>query len=299
MNWLDKFKGKGGQPDGRDEDKPRQGRDREAGGTVVRSGAKMGPTIARPGIRFHPNHEITADLQIKSLLGSGGMGEVYLARQRLWDVDVALKIPNDEIVSDPENRHRIVREAEAWTDLGLHPNIAYCYYVQPLGELLLLVIEYVDGGNLRDWIANGRCADLKTGLDLAIQFCHGLEHAHNKGLVHRDIKPENVLLMQDGTLKITDFGIVSKKLASPEALESTGAVRRIVAGVTTAGIGTAEYMAPEQWADQGGIDSRADIFAFGVCLYEMLCGARPYCGDYATAGPSQEAPSPGLMRGKV
>ena len=150
------------------------------------------------------------------------MGEVYLARQRLWDVDVALKVPSDEIVSDPENRHRIVREAEAWTDLGLHPHIAYCYYAQPLGELLLLVIEYVDGGNLREWIADGRCADLKTGLDLAIQFCHGLEHAHKNGLVHRDIKPENILLMKDGTLKITDFGIVRKALADPDIWSRPG-----------------------------------------------------------------------------
>jgi serine/threonine protein kinase len=294
MNWLDKFKGKGGRPDGQGEDKARQEPNREAGGTVVRAGARAGATLAKPGIRFQPNHEVTADLQIKRLLGSGGMGEVYLARQRLWDVDIALKVPSDEIVSDPENRHRIVREAEAWTDLGLHPNIAYCYYAQPLGELLLLVIEYVDGGNLRQWIADGRCADLKTGLDLAIQFCHGLEHAHKKGLVHRDIKPENILLMEDGTLKITDFGIVRKALAGPEMLETTGEVRRVAARMTTAGIGTADYMAPEQWGDQSGIDSRADIFAFGTCLYEMLCGGRPHP---MTAGPRQEAPEPGRMRG--
>ena len=222
------------------------------------------------------------------------MGEVYLARQRQWNVDVAFKVPSDEIVSDSENRHRIVREAEAWTDLGLHPHIAYCYYAQPLGELLLLAIEYVDGGNLREWIADGRCADLKTGLDLAIQFCHGLEHAHKKGLVHRDIKPENVLLMKDGTLKITDFGIVRKALASPDLIESPGVVRQIAAGMTTAGIGTADYMAPEQWGDQSEIDFRADIFAFGICLYEMLCGAKPYP---VTAGPRQEAPDPGRLRG--
>ena len=222
------------------------------------------------------------------------MGEVYLARQRQWDVDVALKVPSDEIVTDTENRHRIVREAEAWTDLGLHPNIAYCYYAQPIGELLLLVIEYVDGGNLRDWIASGRCVDLKSGLDLAIQFCHGLEHAHKKGLVHRDIKPENVLLMKDGTLKITDFGIVRKAIASPETVESRGEMRRVAAGMTMAGIGTEGYMAPEQWGDQSEIDFRADIFAFGICLYEMLCGSRPYP---IAAGPRQEAPDPGRLRG--
>jgi serine/threonine protein kinase len=181
MNWLDKLKGKIGRPDGpppQGEQTPPQPPDRELGGTVLRAGMKSGPTLAESGVRFQPNDEVTADLQIKGLLGSGGMGEVYLARQRLWDVDVAVKVPGYAIVSDPENRHRIVREAEAWTDLGLHPHIAYFHYAQPLGELLLLVIEYVDGGSLRDWIADGRCADLRTGLDLAIQFCHGLEHAH-------------------------------------------------------------------------------------------------------------------------
>src|ERR1035438_9626559 len=91
---------------------PEQPPKRPAGGTVLRAAGAPAPTIAKPGIRFQPNHDVTVDLQIKSLLGSGGMGEVYLARQRLWDVDVALKIPNDEILSDPENRHRIVREAE-------------------------------------------------------------------------------------------------------------------------------------------------------------------------------------------
>lgn len=294
MNWLDKLKGKIEQPPAQGEDKPRQEPERPVRGTVVHWGVRPATTIAKLGQRFEPGHEITADLQIKSLLGSGGMGEVYLARQRMWDVDIALKIPNDEVVSDPENRHRIVREAEAWTDLGLHPNIAYCYYAQPLGELLLLVIEYVDGGNLRDWIADGRCADLKTGLDLAIQFCHGLEHAHKKGLVHRDIKPENVLLMKDGTLKITDFGIVRKTIAGPQTLESTSAVRSIAAGMTTVGIGTADYMAPEQWGEQSEIDHRADIFAFGVCLYEMLCGCRPY--EIAT-GACQPAPDPNMLRG--
>src|SRR5437868_6146652 len=90
---------------------------------------------------------------------------------------VVLKVPNDSILSDGENRHRITKEAEVWTDLGLHPHVAYCYYVHVLSNVPLVVIEYLDGGNLRDWIADGKCADIKAGLDLAIQFCHALEHA--------------------------------------------------------------------------------------------------------------------------
>jgi WD40 repeat protein/serine/threonine protein kinase len=241
--------------------------------------------------------EVAGNLQIKTLLGSGGMGEVYLARQIQWDADIAVKVPNAEIVSDAETRRFIVGEAEAWTKLGLHPHIAYCYYAQQVNELLILVIEYVDGGNLRTWIADGRCADLKTGLDLAIQFCHGLGHAHKQGLVHRDIKPENILLTQDGTLKITDFGIAHKAQTDAGGLEPpAGVANPAVAGLTMAGVGTAEYMPPEQWRDQKQIDVRVDIFAFGACLYEMLCGKLPYPA-MATLGPRLEPPEPGMLRG--
>jgi serine/threonine protein kinase len=120
-------------------------------------------------------------------------------------------------------------------------------------------------GNLQEWIAKGRCADLKVGLDLAIQFCHGLEHAHSQGLIHRDIKPENVLLTREGTLKITDFGM-----------------------------GTYDYMAPEQWVDAHAVDAWADTFAFGVCMYEMFCGRQPYG---LAVGPRQEPPDPRALRG--
>jgi len=225
------------------------------------------------------------------------MGEVYLARQTQWDANIAVKVPKDEIVSDPENRRFISREAEAWTKLGLHPHIAYCYYAQQVDELLLLVVEYVDGGNLRSWIADGRCADLKTGLDLAIQFCHGLEHAHKQGLVHRDIKPENILLTNDGTLKVTDFGIAHRAKARAETPAPAAEMAHSVAEeMTIVGIGTAEYMPPEQWGGEQEIDLRADIFAFGVCLYEMLCGRLPYSAK-ATLGQRLEPPEPDVLLG--
>ena len=296
MNWLEKLGGKKTPPDAL-ASRPEQPSSPHAGGTVLRFAAKPAPTIAKAGPRFEPNTEIAGNLQIKTLLGSGGMGEVYLARQTQWDADIAVKVPNAEIVSDSETRRFIVGEAEAWTKLGLHPHIAYCYYAQQVNELLLLVIEYVDGGNLRTWIADGRCADLKTGLDLAIQFCHGLGHAHKQGLVHRDIKPENILLTQDGTLKITDFGIVHKARTGEEKPgPGAGAAVPAAAGITVAGVGTAEYMLPEQWSDQREIDFRVDIFAFGVCLYEILCGRLPYPA-MATLGPRLEPPEPGMLRG--
>ena len=296
MNWLEKLGGKKTPPDAL-ASRPEQPPSPHAGGTVLRSAAKPASTIAKTGPRFEPGTKVAGNLQIKSLLGSGGMGEVYLARQTQWEADIAVKVPNAEIVSDPENWRFIVGEAEAWTKLGLHPHIAYCYYAQQVDELLLLVIEYVDGGNLRSWIADGRCVDLKTGLDLAIQFCHGLEHAHKQGLVHRDIKPENILLTRDGTLKITDFGIAHKTLTGAGGLEPPAAVANpAVAGMTMAGVGTAEYMPPEQWGEQKEIDLRVDIFAFGVCLYEMLCGRPPYPA-MATLGPRLEPPEPGMLRG--
>ncbi|MGA3210583.1 MAG: protein kinase, partial [Terriglobales bacterium] len=278
----------------------------QAGGHVVQSGERPAPanapsaTLVKPFVpqpleRFKPGDVVADNLQIKKLLGCGGMGEVWLARQTQWDSDVAVKIPSGEILADSENRHRIAREAEAWIELGLHPHIAYCHYAQSFEQLLLLVIEYVNGGSLREWVADGRCSDLKTGLNLALQFCHGLERAHSRGLVHRDIKPENVLLTEDGTLKITDFGIVRKALSRTGGAESVAGVPQgAVAGLTMAAIGTEEYMAPEQWASPQAVDHRADIFAFGVCLYEMLCGRRPYG---KAIGPRQEAPEPGALRG--
>jgi WD40 repeat protein len=223
------------------------------------------------------------------------MGVVYLAHHESWNLDVALKVPKQEILANPQHRHRITVEAEAWTELGLHPHIAYCYYVHPLDGILMLVIEYLNGGNLRDWITEGRCADLKAGLDLAIQFCHGLEHAHSRGMIHRDIKPENILLNADGMLKVTDFGIVRLGEGATEGCGG-GSVPVAAAGRadTVGAIGTYDYMAPEQFRSAHEVDPRTDIFAFGVCLYEMLCGRRPY---RMAAGARQETPEPAQLRG--
>jgi serine/threonine protein kinase len=229
---------------------------------VVRDRGQAAPAGAKPaGARIEAGAVVAGNLQFTRRLGRGGMGEVWLARQTQWDADVAVKIPTAEILADAAHRHRIVREAEAWTELGLHPHIAYCHYAQPLDDLLLLVVEYVDGGNLREWIADGRCAGLRTGLNLAIQFCHGLERAHALGLVHRDIKPENVLMSRDGTLKITDFGIVRKALGVVEA--AGVGPRSTAAGMTMVAIGTEDHMAPEQWGDRqpAGVVDPGDVLA--------------------------------------
>jgi len=303
MSWLKRFSNRkpetGGiqppvSPSGSEMKRAMRVETPEAGGTRVRA---SGITLETHVPRFSIGDRIADTYEVKRII-EGGMGIVYVCYHERWKVDLAVKIPKEEFLADPDTAPRIEREAEAWTELGLHPHIAYCYYVHPLDGVPLIVIEYLDGGNLREWIAAGRCADLKVGLDLAIQFCHGLEHAHSRGMIHRDIKPENILLSQDGTLKITDFGIVrvggAREAASPTVQASdTGKAAR-AAAMTADAIGTYEYMSPEQWVDAHDVDERSDIFAFGLCLYEMFCGRRPY--GLAT-GPRQKAPEPRALRG--
>lgn len=248
----------------------------------------------RAALPFAVGDCIAKTYRVRDII-EGGMATVYVCHHEGWQIDLVVKVPNTEILADPNCRSRILVEAEAWTDLGLHPHIAYCYYVHQIEGIPLLVIEYLDGGNLRQWISDGMGADLRAGMDLAIQLCHGLEHAHARGMIHRDIKPENVLLASDGTLKITDFGIVrirgvrTGSVVGPAAPVSNGGGLPEREEGNVGAIGTDEYMAPEQWFDSSKVDVRADIFAFGICLYEMFSGRRPYG---KAVGPRQEAPTP-------
>ena len=135
---------------------------------------------------------------------------------------------------------------------GPASNIAYCYYVRNIEDVPHIVVEYVDGGNLREWIADGKCVDYKINLDLALQFCHGMEWAHKDGMIHRDIKPENVLMTKDGLLKITDFGLVrGGDGAMAGAGQKAEAAQTGDANLTMVGdfMGSAGYMAPEQAAN--------------------------------------------------
>ena len=225
---------------------------------------------------------------------SGGMGHVYMAKHKKWQVKLAIKSPNEMMLSDRKLYTRILREANSWIEMGLHPNIAYCYYVRNIEYVPHIVVEYVEGGNLRQWIENGKCIDYCVNLDLAIQFCHGMEYAHSKGMIHRDIKPENILMTQDGILKITDFGLVKGDEISRNPVG--GDQREAGHGLTTLGthMGTEGYMAPEQAESAHDVDERADIFSFGVCLYEMFCGNKPYNTTY---GPMQQPPAPAELSG--
>ena len=208
-------------------------------------------------------------------LGQGTFGEVFLCRHPAWNIEVAVKLPNEKALKDPRTLPDLEYEAEEWTGLGLHPFITYCYHVHPIEGMPLLVVEYVPGGTLRDRIESASAvSDFRGNLDLAIQLCHALEHAHGKGLIHRDLKPENVLISAAGHTKLTDFGIARRGVVEGEY----GAI----GGVAQSGFaGTPDYMAPEQSIPGARIDGRADLYALGACLYELFCFALPYSGRAA------------------
>jgi WD40 repeat protein/serine/threonine protein kinase len=240
---------------------------------------------------WEPGDVILDTYEVEDMI-PGGMGYVYIANHNKWKVKLAIKSPNEMMLSDRDFFARILREANSWIELGLHPNIAYCYYVRNIDNVPHIIVEYVDGGNLRQWIEDGKCVDYRVNLDLAIQFCHGMEHAHAKGMIHRDIKPENVLMTKDGTLKITDFGLVrtEQSILTQDNIDKPK-IQADSPNLTQLGtfMGTLGYMAPEQAESASKVDERADIFSFGVCLYEMFCGNKPYGATY---GKKQDAPDP-------
>jgi WD40 repeat protein len=234
------------------------------------------PTLAKEPVQkettvWKPGDVILEHYDVERVITSGGMGTVYITNHRNWKVKVAIKSPNEEMLSHPSLFQRVITEAEAWTELGLHPNIAYCYFVRNIGEIPHIFVEYVDGGNLRDWIEEGRCADLKTGLDFAIQFCHGMAHAHSKGMIHRDIKPGNILMTKDGTLKVTDFGIA--RVGNDK--EGDLSLRTKDTTKTVGFMGTEPYASHEQLKDAHSVGPESDVYSFGVCLWEMFLGRRP------------------------
>ncbi len=139
---------------------------------------------------------------------SGAMGKVYIVEHLTWGVWMAIKAPRPEVWADKEGIKRILREANGWIRLGVHPNIASCYFVKAIAKIPHIFIEFVAGGTLEDWINRGRCRDMRTALSLAIQFCNGMEYTHSKGIIHRDIKPQNILISKESLVKITDFGIL-------------------------------------------------------------------------------------------
>jgi hypothetical protein len=196
------------------------------------------------------------------LLGVGGMGSVFRVRDRRHARDVAVKVLSRELASDPAFEERFNREARALGQLD-HPNIVRVFDSGRSGPWLFLVMEYVDGVDLRRWLDLGGFTS-EAALALLPSLCEALRHAHERGIVHRDIKPENILIDEEGVVKLADFGLV--KIAG----EADWGVTR-----TNQALGTVHYMAPEQLDGASDVDHRADIFSLGVVVYEMLTGQLP------------------------
>jgi serine/threonine-protein kinase len=213
--------------------------------------------------------------EIVGQLGAGGMGEVYRAKDTTLNRDVAIKVLPPLFANDPDRLARFTREAQTLAALN-HPHIAAIYGVEQSGAMRALVMELVDGEDLSAIIARGPMP-LAEALPVAKQIAEALEAAHEQGIIHRDLKPANIKVRPDGTVKVLDFGLAKAMdpagTSSADAMNSpTLTMRGTQMGMV---IGTAAYMAPEQ-AKGRAVDKRADIWAFGVVLYEMLSGARGY-----------------------
>jgi predicted Ser/Thr protein kinase len=217
--------------------------------------------------------------EVEELLGQGGMGVVYRARDTRLGRPVALKVLPPEFTRDEDRKGRFLQEARAAAAVT-HPAIAQVYDVDEGPEGLFIAMELVEGKTVKTLI-QGRELDLLGALEIAAQVGGGLHKAHEAGIVHRDIKPENIVVTPDGHAKILDFGLA--KLLEPSAAQNEPGISRMeTLAKTQAGfvLGTLRYMSPEQARGQA-VDHRSDLFSLGVVLYEMVTGQLPFSGTTA------------------
>lgn len=206
--------------------------------------------------------------EIQELIGVGGMAMVYRAYDTIDDKTVAIKILKDEFLGNEEFIRRFKNESKAIAVLS-HPNIVRVYDVSFGDRIQYIVMEYIDGITLKEYISHQHEIPWKEAVHFTVQILQALQHAHEKGIVHRDVKPQNIMLLQDGTIKVTDFGIA--RFSNTETRT-----------MTDKAIGSVHYIAPEQ--ARGDItDGKADIYSVGVMLYEMLTGKLPFEADSAVS----------------
>lgn len=221
--------------------------------------------------------------KIVSLLGVGGMGEVYRARDSKLGREVAIKVLPEAFAKDKDRLARFEREAKLLASLN-HPNIASIYGLDEADGMQFLEMELIEGSTLDDRIALGAMR-IEDALPLFSQIAEAIEFAHENGVIHRDLKPANIKVTEDGTVKVLDFGLAKALEDAPSSPGAGGtlALDSDSAGKTGEGqiLGTPAYMSPRQARGQQ-VDKRADIWAFGCCLYEALAGKRPFHGETAT-----------------
>ncbi|MBR3942726.1 MAG: Stk1 family PASTA domain-containing Ser/Thr kinase, partial [Clostridia bacterium] len=202
--------------------------------------------------------------ELLELIGKGGMADVYKAKCTLLNRNVAIKILREEYNEDEDFLKRFNAESQAAAGLS-HNNIVSVYDVGVQGGLHYIVMEYVEGITLKEYLMKHGALSWEKAVHFACQIASGLQHAHRKGIVHRDIKPQNILVTKDETLKVTDFGIAR-------------AVSSVTMKVDDDSFGTVHYCSPEQ-ARGGYTDAKSDIYSLGVVLYEMVTGKLPFEGD--------------------
>jgi serine/threonine-protein kinase len=217
--------------------------------------------------------------EIRSQLGTGGMGEVYLAQDTALDRKVALKILPPNLAEDSDRMSRFVREAKSASALN-HPNIITIHEIGEIDGLHFIATEYIEGETLKTRL-NAESLSLKATLDIALQVISALDAAHRAGIVHRDIKPDNIMVRDDGIVKVLDFGLLKLTAKERSEVDSEGITKMQVR--TSAGVimGTTAYMSPEQ-ARGLEMDARTDIWSFGCVLYEILTNQQAFQGETMT-----------------
>ena len=249
--------------------------------------------------------------EIVALLGKGGMGEVYRARDAKLGRDVAIKVLPEAWLTDPDRRARLEREARVLASLN-HPHIGAIYGAEEAGGMPALVLELIDGHTLDELLSSAAPASgsrvglpLKQALEIARQIADALDAAHERGVIHRDLKPANIKLTPSGVVKVLDFGLATFQAAVldggiPESASMADQALTI-GGATLPGtiLGTARYMSPEQ-ARGRPVDKRTDVWAFGCVLYEMLTGRTPFGGETSSdviAGILEREPAWAVLPG--
>ena len=213
--------------------------------------------------------------EILEVIGQGGMAVVYKAKCHRLNRFVAVKVLKDELAQDAEFLQRFRDESQAVAMLS-HPNIVSVYDVSRAGDVEYIVMELIDGITLKDYLERRSPLDWTQTTFFAVQIAKALEHAHSRGIIHRDIKPQNIMVLRDGTVKVTDFGIARQAGSNTYNLREA--------------IGSVHYVSPEQ-AKGGHIDNRSDLYSLGVVMYEMLAGRLPFEGDTPLAVAMQHVNS--------